>query len=292
MHRLTCLVIALVFILSAGPALAQDRVLIVGDRWAGGFWEHRTMRAVFAANGRPDITEWGQFTALGGTTAEGWSQPSELQVITQELNSYPSLDTVQLTIGGNDFLAPAELGGWFAGMTPEQEAAMNARITGDITTIVNHVLAHSAAMEVVVSLYDYVNFRDFPGACAESWVELGSPTPRRINEALNRFHDSVAAAFASNSRVTVVDHRGLMQFTYGIPDEGIAPGTITPPGDLDRPSPRQALDDCIHLIPDGLYAIGQQLWQRYYDQRFNGATPIFTDGFEGGNTSAWSASAP
>ncbi|MEM7588203.1 MAG: hypothetical protein AAF560_32745, partial [Acidobacteriota bacterium] len=71
-HRL---VVVLAALLLAPPAWAQDRVLLVGDSWAGGFWFNRTMRAVFAANGRPDITEWGEFTALGGSTAEGWSQP-------------------------------------------------------------------------------------------------------------------------------------------------------------------------------------------------------------------------
>ena len=287
-HRL---VLALVAVLLASPALSQDRVLLVGDSWAGGLWENRTLRAVFAANGRPDITEWGEFTALGGTTAEGWSQPESLQLLTDELTSYPTLDTVQLTLGGNDFLAAPEFGGWFVGMTPTQEAAMHSRIAANLAVTVDHVLAHSVAMEVVISLYDYLNYRDFPGACLVLWEELGSPTPRQINDALNRLHDSIAAAFVGNSRVTVIDHRGLMQFTYGFPDENIPPGTLLPPGDLERPSPRQALGDCIHLQPDGLFALGQQLWQLYYDQRFNGAS-LFTDGFEQGDTSAWSFISP
>ncbi|MEM6795762.1 MAG: hypothetical protein AAF725_17435, partial [Acidobacteriota bacterium] len=117
-------------------------------------------------------------------------------------------------------------------------------------------------------------------------------TPRQVNDALNRLHDGVAAAFAANPRVTVIDHRGLMQLTFGFPDESIPPGTLAPPGDLDRPSPRQALDDCIHLLPAGLTAVGQRLWLRYYDRRFNGASPIFADGFEGGDTDAWSESSP
>ena len=250
------------------------------------------MRAVFAANGRPDLTERGELTAIGGSTAEGWSQPESLQLITDELTSFPTIDTVQLTVSGNDFLAGSKGGGWFVGMTSAQEVAMISRIAASISVTVDHVLAYSAAMEVVISLYDYLNFRDFQGPCLELWEELGSPTPRQINDALNLLHDGIAAAFDANPRVSVADHRGLMQFTYGFPDKNIPPGTLMPPGDLDLPSPRQALDDCIHLLPSGLTAVGQQLWQRYYDRRFNGAKPIFSDGFEQGNTEAWTVTFP
>lgn len=283
---------ALAVLLLASPASSQDRVLLVGDSWAGGFWFNHTMRGVFAANGRPDITEQGELTALGGSTADGWSQLESLQLITGELTRFPTIDTVQLTVSGNDFLAGSEGGGWFVAMTAVQEAAMIARITTGIGVTVDHVLAHSPAMEIVISLYDYLNFRDFGGPCVPAWEEIGSPTPRQVNDAMNRLHDGISAAFAANPRVTVVDHRGLMQFTFGFPDENIPPGTLVPPGNPDRPSPRQGLDDCIHLLPEGLTAVGQELWRRYYDRRFNGAAPIFVDGFERGDTEAWTMTFP
>ncbi|MEM1178023.1 MAG: hypothetical protein AAGM22_06750 [Acidobacteriota bacterium] len=292
MRRTHCLIWALAAALSASPAWSEDRVLLVGDSWAGGLWFNHTMRAVFAANGRPDLTERGDLTAVGGSTAEVWSQPESLQLLTDELVRFPTIDTVQLTVGGNDFLAGREGGGWFVGMTSTQEMAMVARIAASIGVIVDHVLAHSASMEVVISLYDYLNFRDFQGPCLGLWEEVGSPTSRQINDGLNRFHDGIAAAFAANPRVAVADHRGLMQWTYGFPDEGIPPGTLTPPGNLDLPSPRQALDDCIHLLPSGLTDVGQELWRRYYDRRFNGSGLIFSDGFEQGSTAAWTATLP
>ena len=270
MRRSLCVLCVLMMFLLGAPAPGQERVLVVGDSWAGGMWRHRTMQGVFASNGRSDITEWGEETALGGTTARGWRQPAGLQLLTDELNLRPSIDTVQLTVGGNDLLAGQAGGGWYAGISAADQQALFARVSGDILTVVDHVLAHSPSMEVLVSLYDYINLEDFSDECLGLQEDLGSPTTRQINEMLNAFQDAVAAAAASRSRVTVIDHRGLMQSTFGFPAEGIPAGTIQPPGDLDRPSPQQAMNDCIHLTSEGLSAVGQNLWRRYYDQRFNG----------------------
>ena len=78
------------------------RVLLVGDSWAQFMWFDRSLRDVFAANGRPDIVEVGAVTAQGGTTAAEWTDPAMLQMITDELQANPTIDVVQLTIGGND----------------------------------------------------------------------------------------------------------------------------------------------------------------------------------------------
>ncbi|MEM8997020.1 MAG: Calx-beta domain-containing protein [Acidobacteriota bacterium] len=254
----------------AGPAVAQERVLIVGDSWAQGLWEFGTLGQTFAANGRSDIEELGDETAIGGTTAADWNTAAGRGLLADELRRTPSIDTVHLTVGGNDLLAGRSGGGWFVGMPSNAESALLARIAGDIMAVADLATGHSPSVEVVVSLYDYPNFEDFSGECAEAWRELGSPTPRQMNEGINRFHDAVAAAAAPRPRVSVVDHRGLMQFTAGIPDDGVAPGALRPPGDLDRPSPRQAMDDCIHLTREGLRAVGQNLWTTFYDRRFNG----------------------
>jgi hypothetical protein len=48
--------------------------------------------------------------------------------------------------------------------------------------------------------------------------------------------------------------------------------------------------DCFHLGSDGYYVLGQNLWDSYYDGRFNGA--IFAHGFEMGDTMGWSQVVP
>ncbi|MEO1085364.1 MAG: hypothetical protein AAFY88_14085, partial [Acidobacteriota bacterium] len=175
------------------PAFAQERVLVVGDSWAQGFWELRTLRQTFAANGRPDISELGDETAIGGTTAADWNSAAGRELLVGELRRTPSIDTVHITVGGNDLLAGPENGGWVVGMSSAAENALLARIAGDIMAVADLATAQSPSIEVVVSLYDYLNFEDFSGECGEAWRELGSPTPRQMNEGINRFHDAVAA---------------------------------------------------------------------------------------------------
>ena len=272
--RIRQLIVAVTLLLLPSLAGAETRVLLVGDSWAGGMWDSRTLRQVFAENGRPDITEEGRETALGGTTARQWREDG-LGLITEELQRLPTIDTVQLTISGNDLLAGQQGGGWFVGMGTSQENVLLSRVTADVMAIVDHVLAHSPEMEVIISLYDYLNFVDTVpnGACLGEFQNLGSPTPRQINEALHRLNDRVSAAAASRPRAFFVDHSGTMQFTYGFPDQGIPPGSLTPPGDLDRPSPVASLAnpfDCIHLSAAGYAAIVRNLWRGYYDARFNG----------------------
>ncbi|MEM1178022.1 MAG: Calx-beta domain-containing protein [Acidobacteriota bacterium] len=259
----------------AGQISAETRVLLVGDSWSGGMWRARTLQQVFADNGRADITEEGTETALGGTRASQW-RTEGLGLITGELNRLPTVDTVQLTIGGNDVLAGQTGGGFYVGMGAAAESALMERVTADTMAIVDHVLAHAPQMEVIISLYDYPNFVDpvSNGGCSPSFERMGEPTPRQLNDMMHRFNDSIAAAAASRPRAFFIDHLGTMQFLYGFPGEGIAPGMLTPPGDLGRPSPLEAMSnplDCIHMNPVSYSAVVQSLWDGYYDRRFNGS---------------------
>ncbi|MEM1205169.1 MAG: SGNH/GDSL hydrolase family protein [Acidobacteriota bacterium] len=279
---------------AAGPV---TRVLLVGDSWSEFMWIDRSMRDVFAANGRPDIVEKGDETAISGSTAEEWAQPSELQRITDELDANPTIDVVQLTIGGNDFLAGQPGGGWYAGIPPAELEALYGRIVGDVTTVLDHVLAHDPDLTVVVSLYDHPNFVDSLGGllaflCVPKWNELGQPTPEQINTAGMDLQERLTTLVASRPRTNIVDHTGLMQFVYGFPPDD-PPGTLLPPGDLTRPSPIEAMrlqSDCFHLRADGNGVLAQNLWDSFYDGFFNGL--LFRDGFESGSTTAWSAAVP
>lgn len=292
----TTMVLLLLLAPTASMAGPVERVLLVGDSWADFMWGNRTLRDVFADNGRPDIVEAGAATAISGSTAAEWAQPAMLQMITDELDARPSIDVVQLTVGGNDFLAGQSGGGWYVGIPQQDLDALYARLLADAATILDHILAQDPAIEVLISLYDYVNLVDGSAlfGCTSLWNELGQPTPRQVNDAFVELQAEIASLAGSRARTTLVDHRGLMQFTYGFPDEGIPPGALTPPGDLDRPSPIESMFlqlDCIHLRSDGYYVIGQNLWQGFYGAYFDGG-PIFGDGFEAGDASAWSQTTP
>lgn len=281
----------------AAPAAAQTpRVLLVGDSWAARLWQTRALGQTFAAHGHPEIVEQGDATALSGTTAAEWTDPAFLQLITDELAQTPTLDVVQVTLGGNDFLA-GEPQGWYVGIP--DEAALFARITSDLATVVDHVLALDPDLRVLVSGYDYPNFVDSLGRilaffCVPLHGGMGEPDSPTLNQAIVALGEAIEAVAASRERVEVIHHWGLMQYLYGFPsaDPPIPPGSLPPPGDPALPSPIAAMAlqaDCIHLGSDGYLAVAEVLWQSYYAEALTG---IFSDGFESGDTAAWSSAVP
>ncbi|MEM9555281.1 MAG: hypothetical protein AAGC60_13580 [Acidobacteriota bacterium] len=113
----------------------------MGDSWAEFMWSNRTLREVFVENGRPDLAERGAVTAIGGTTAAQWAGSQGLELISEELAAWPTIDTVQLTVGGNDLLAGASGGGWYVGIPQQELDAFTTRVVRDVTIVVDHALA-------------------------------------------------------------------------------------------------------------------------------------------------------
>ena len=259
------------------------RVLIVGDSWASQQWDDSSHSMVFAANGHPDILALGDTTAISGTEAADWIEPTELQRIADALSANPDIDIVQLTIGGNDFL-----NAWRADWTPMQEMTLQQQIIADIQTIVDFILAQDPTLEIVLSFYDYPNFVDTIGGftgiiCNNLHMDLAQPTPLELNTTARDFEQAYAQIAQNQARVYHVSHAGSMQNIYGFPGEGIQPGDILPPGDLNRPSPVDSMRvtigivDCFHLRAEGYDVLIQNLYDGYFREKFD---TIFRTAFE------------
>lgn len=273
-------------ILSSHNVYAQTtRVLIVGDSWAEQQWDDQSHNMVFAANGFSDIVVDGSTTAISGSEAADWVAPDQLQLIANALSDQPDIDTVQLTIGGNDFL-----NAWRADLTPLQEMLLQQQISFDIQTIIDFILNQDPEIEVILSFYDYPNFVDtltgISGIfCGPLFDDMAMPSPLQLNTAATQFEQAYSQLAAANPRVFHVSHFGQMQFTFGFPEDGIAPGEIALPGDLSLPSPTQAMRrpfgvlDCFHLSAEGYDVLIQNLFDGYFRQRFS-ADLIFASGFE------------
>ncbi|MEM6454322.1 MAG: hypothetical protein AAF772_04435 [Acidobacteriota bacterium] len=276
---------------------AGPRVLLVGDSWTEFMWVNRNVRDMFAAQGRADLVELGGATTISGSTAEDWVTPGNLAEITDALANNPTIDVVQLTIGGNDFLAGQSGGGWFAGIDDVSRDALLAQITGDVGTVIDHILGLDPNIWIVLSLYDYPNFVESRFGllfftCDDLWDDLGQPTPREINDAGVLLEDAVDAVVATRPRVLSVRHGGTMQEAFGFSDMGIAPGALPRPGDLDLQSPIESMflqADCIHLRPSGYDEIVLNLWNGAY--RWLYEERMFFDGFETGDAVRWSPGA-
>lgn len=280
-----CCACMLLILLAPNVSAQTTRVLIVGDSWAEQQWDDRSHNMVFAANGFADIVADGSTTAISGSEAVDWVSPAQLQLISNALSSQPDIDTVQLTIGGNDFL-----NAWRADMSPTQEMLLQQQISFDIKTIIDFVLDQDPDIEVILSFYDYPNFVDtltgLSGIfCGPLFDDMAMPSPLQLNTAATQFEQIYSQLADADPRVFHVSHFGLMQFTFGFPDDGIAPGDIALPGDLSLPSPTQAMRttfgvlDCFHLRAEGYDVLIQNLFDDYFHQRFL-ADLIFASGFE------------
>lgn len=268
--------IAALFLLAgAHEAGAQTpRVLLVGDSWAAQQFGDGVHALVFAANGAGQYGVAGAATTDSGSTAAQWATPARLATIEQALLAQPGIDTVQLTIGGNDFLDA-----WSTSLDPQQVLDLQERIRIDLETVMAFVLSVRPDIEVVLSFYDYPNFRDTLGGlvgalfCAPLHDDLGQPTAQQINDAATAF-EGAYAELAAHPRVHHVSHAGQMQFAFGFPSEGIPAGQLLPPGDLGRPSPLAAMRnfgigrDCFHLSPAGYDVLVQNLYDNYFAVRF------------------------
>ena len=267
--------------LAAFNAASQNsKVLIVGDSWAQQQYSDDVHDAVFDVNGYPDIEVLrnadSDAVAIDGTTAADWVVPSELQKITDALINNPSVDTVQLTIGGNDFL-----NNWYRSMTMMEVEALKMGIVADIQTIVDAILAVDINIEIIMSFYDYPNFEETTSEvwefiCAGLHNDMENPNPLEINNLALEFTDAFVEISEQNPKVFHVPHWGRMQNAYGSSDGSIGPGIIELPGRTDLTSPLVAMrthfgfvKDCFHLEPAGYDILVQALFEEYYHARFD-----------------------
>lgn len=281
--------ISMVLFASAFLAQAQDyKVLVVGDSWAQQQYSDLVHDAVFDVNGYPNIEVLknadADAVAIDGTTAADWVQPSELQKITDALINNPSVDTVQLTLGGNDFL-----NNWNKNMTMMEVEALKMGIVADLQTIIEAILGVDAQIEILLSFYDYPNFEEttsgtFGTICRNLHNDMANPTPTEINNLALDFTYAFAGLADNNPKVFHVDHWGRMQNAYGWPNQGIQPGDIQLPGDVTRTSPLESMRlhfgfvrDCFHLQPAGYDILVQGNYEGYYQYRFD---TIFKSLFE------------
>lgn len=274
-------------LLTSSSSAQVPRFLIVGDSWAEEQWLDGSHSRVFADSGLSDIGISGALTTESGSEAGDWITPEYLDRISSTLAQFPHIDTVQLTVGGNDFL-----GSWNTGYTPEQFQMLLDFISNDVDLIIGFILNQRPHIEVVLSLYDYPNFEDTQDgwiwilACSSLWNDLGQPTPIQINGAAINVIDEIDALADENERVRLVNHFGQAQSFFGLP--GIPPGSINPPGLIDKPSPAAAMRtrfsgsglDCFHFNQDAYDVLVANLVDQYLDERYASGLELTVSGLE------------
>jgi hypothetical protein len=300
---------------ACSPAAPVKRVLLAGDSWAQYMWDDDAHNVIFDKFGMADHLAVSR--SLGSNPGSGYSGPeyaisgSEAREwvdtvhfpwianVVAELQAEPSIDTVMLSIGGNDVLAGKPGGGWYKNMdldAPGSEEAFFSRLLGDSAIIADSIAAVRPQIDMLVSSYEYPNFDVgfwcFLYACPKRRDLSRDPDNALItNSELNAMMlniESRRIAWSNTNPRLHFDHGvGEMHHYYG---DGIsAPGILSrpgqqapdylpfPAGNALQPSLRENFRvvsgisaDPIHLDPEGyLYKVAVQT-ESYFFPRFRG----------------------
>lgn len=307
---------------------STPRALLAGDSYAQYMWDDGSHNDLFDRFGHADklmISEslsadpgagyTGGEYAISGSEARQWVDTANYPWIANTIDALeanPTIDTVLLSIGGNDILAGRTDDGWYKDMDldlPGSEDALFSRIQSDTWTIMSATLAVRPEIEVLVSAYDYPNlntgiFYCWLYACPLRERLSRDPandlvTDAEINEMMVTVEQWRIGWANSSPRVAFDNGMGLMHYFYG---DGVnPPGTLpypgqTPPdyapfpgGNPQYPSLRmnfRAPYDPLHLNEEGYrYKIAHEI-AGYFLPRWRG-TPTATFFSEGGSHDGW-----
>lgn len=271
---------------------ANPKVLLAGDSWAQYMSDDGTHNKIFDKFGHADKDLLGAslgsdpgpgYTgteyAISGSEANQWADKANypwIQNVIDEISANPSIETVILSIGGNDILAGRSGGGWYHNMDNDvagSEAALFNTIRDNTFVIIDDILAVHPDIKILISSYDYPNFDVsalFCGlyACPKRRDLSFSDTSPLITDAeLNQMMISVESERTTwlglNSALHYDNSIGLSHYYYG--DGNSAAGTLPLPealppfsatfygGDTNNPTLRsnfRAAFDPIHLDAD------------------------------------------
>jgi hypothetical protein len=219
------------------------RMLLVGDSWTGFMWGWRSFKGVFEQTpGLEDYVEVGSRTAVMGARAYEFypGYYNYLQSIFEELDRYPTIDIVTMTLGGNDFMRGGPgYNRWSCTMTPAQETALFNRIKSDIEGIVDAILAVRPDIRVAICGYTYGG-RDRGGCsiCDQQGGFVGMELAKK-------------AIADSRDRVYYIHNFGLMQYHFGTP--ALAPGQVPYPGGYPDYTPFPGGAPCQLVHPSALF---------------------------------------
>lgn len=276
---------ALLYSQSCDP---EPKVLIAGDSWAQYMSDDGTHNDIFDKFGHPDFNLLGPslganpgpgYTgneyAISGSEAREWADMANypwINNVIDEITNNPTIETVILSIGGNDILAAKSGGGWYKDMDLDvsgSEALLFQTIRNNTFTIIDEILAVHPEVEILLSSYDYPNFNTglfcFLYACPKREDLSRDPngdliTDIELNQMMITVEEERISWLGLEPNLAFDNAIGLSHYYYG---DGVnAPGTLplpeqNPPfsanfygGNINLPSLRanfRNLADPIHL---------------------------------------------
>lgn len=289
-QKAAAIVLVIVFVWAAAgnaETLGRCRVMLLGDSWAMFMTVFRSFDQALEARGLADT----RILPLNypGTKASEWNGWLGRFVIAFYLARNPSVDVVVMTLGGNDLLD-----GYSTRLTDAEKDKLFDGIRHSLEGLVSFILSRRSDLRVVICGYDYPNYVESVeynlfDVYRRQWEDAGRPTPNQANDAVVRLGRIQQAIADKHRRVEFVNNFGLMQWTFGYPNRGIAPESgpypadrleeAAPPGGYpDLPSPPGAMLqvwfflDAIHLSPEGYALVAGNVVDRCLADLLTGTT--------------------
>jgi hypothetical protein len=228
------------------------------------------------ANPGPGYT--GSEYAISGSEAREWADMTNypwINNVINEITNNPTIETVILSIGGNDVLAAKSGGGWYKDMDLDvagSEAALFQTIRDNTFVIIDEILAVHPDVEILISSYDYPNFNTgifcFLYACPKREDLSRDPngdliTDTELNQMMITVEEERISWLGLEPNLAFDNAIGLSHYYYG---DGVnTPGTLSLPeqnppfsanfygGNINLPSIRNNFRnafDPIHLSSD------------------------------------------
>jgi hypothetical protein len=249
---------------------AEPRVLLVGDSWAWFMNTETTINNVLKTWGHSNYRYVSNSTlSVNGAQTDDVMKASTEAEILHQLTINPTINVVDLSIGGNDFL-----GDWKVSMTQAETDTLMNQVFGRLDSIVRFIKSCKPGIHILWSGYVYTNFQEVisgPGGLGSihpfygTWSGMEFPTALQLNTLQNNQSAQMLAYVAGDPQLHYIEANGLMQYMYGqnpalaVPPGGTYPAYSVPiaEGDPNYPSPKVAMrdygvtKDCYHLSTDG-----------------------------------------
>lgn len=279
----------------------EYKVLLVGDSWAFFMGVDGTFNNVFEKWGHSNFKFFtNPVVAENGARTTDFLEASKQNEIANLLQTYPSIEVVHLSIGGNDVL-----GQWDIGFTQAELDDLTNEVYSQVLEIFDFIKSVRPGIKIVFSGYCYPNFEEVIESADPlqnvhpfygTWSGMGFPSFVQINTILNDFSQEMEDYAATDPQVEFVKATGLMQYTFGQNDPlGVAPGGTYPPftqplpyGDPNYPSPKNSMrdyaitKDCFHLSPKGYRDLISYQTQKFYHKYFMEDQYLLSTSMEGG----------
>lgn len=249
---------------------AIPKILLVGDSWPWFMMLDQAFTTALDAAGLGDYEAVGIYTTAPGSTAKQWTRERWLKKIDQQLEKYPTIDIVHLSLGGNDYLRR-----WSPKMKIEDRDSMFHEVRDDIEIVVKHILDARPNIRVAIIEYDYVNARRDGGTVAD--LNQAGQILAKMKLEMSKKYD----------RCGYIQDYGLMQYHFGMPPD-VPPRTVPMPGQApnfepfpggnkELGSPDVAMMDAIHLSPKGYHVLALHCIDTLYRDWITNPLPLKKD---------------